>query len=150
MRKRVKKRFLVFVGFMVFGVFLGIIEDLLAVYFSTESAINLKTILIATSIAIPFACIGELIIDRKDLIPKPKLKWLQHLEVFLEFMIFGMVMGIIEDILVITIATQEPVSFSMVGIVALVTLPFAIFGEIIVDRHDWFSWARHEKHLNKV
>ncbi len=58
----------------------------------------------------------------------------KRLEVFLEFLLFGLVMGIIEDVIAIKFSTGEPLTWKVIGIVALVTIPFAIIGELIVDR----------------
>ncbi|MFQ6055885.1 MAG: hypothetical protein ACE5J3_07900 [Methanosarcinales archaeon] len=44
---------------------MGVMEDLLAVRFSTGAAINSKVIFIIVLIAIPFAAFSELIVDRK-------------------------------------------------------------------------------------
>ncbi len=69
-----KKRAEVFLEFLVFGVVMGIVEDLLAVTLTTGAAITWKMILIITLVAIPFAAIGELIVDRYDLITIRKRK----------------------------------------------------------------------------
>jgi len=57
-----------------------------------------------------------------------------RLEVFLEFFIFGLIMGIVEDLIAVRLITGEPFSWKIVGIVALVALPFAVIGELLVDR----------------
>ncbi len=58
----------------------------------------------------------------------------KRLEVFLEFLIFGVAMGIVEDMLAITLATGEPLTWKVIYIVTLVAIPFAAIGELIVDR----------------
>ena len=58
----------------------------------------------------------------------------KKLEVFLEFLVFGVIMGIIEDLIALNFATSEPITWNVVLIVTLVTIPFAAFGELIVDR----------------
>jgi len=63
----------------------------------------------------------------------------KRLEIFLEFLIFGIAMGIVEDLLAIKISTGELITWEMVIIVVLITIPFAIIGELIVDRISWFS-----------
>ncbi|MEK9200694.1 MAG: hypothetical protein AAB909_01835 [Patescibacteria group bacterium] len=60
----------------------------------------------------------------------------KRLEVFLEFMLFGIIMGVTEDLIAVYFVTREPISWHVVGIVVLVTIPFAIIGELIVDHHD--------------
>jgi len=58
----------------------------------------------------------------------------KRMEIFLEFVIFGIVMGIVEDMLAVTLATGEPITWKVIAIVTLVAIPFAAIGELIVDR----------------
>lgn len=58
----------------------------------------------------------------------------RRLEVFLEFLIFGVIMGIIEDLIAVTLSTGEPLTWKILGIITLVAIPFAAIGELIVDR----------------
>ena len=51
---------------------MGVVEDAIAINFITKEPITWKSILIIILIAIPFAVIGELIVDRLDLIPTKK------------------------------------------------------------------------------
>lgn len=66
----------------------------------------------------------------------------RRIEVFLEFLIFGVVIGVIEDILAVKLATGEPITFRILGIVILVAIPFAILGELVVDRIDFIAFFR--------
>jgi hypothetical protein len=59
----------------------------------------------------------------------------KHLEIFLEFLIFGIAMGIVEDLIAVTLSTGEPITWNMIGIITLVAIPFAAIGELIVDRY---------------
>ncbi|MBI1978856.1 MAG: hypothetical protein HYS62_02205 [Candidatus Aenigmarchaeota archaeon] len=43
-------------------------------------------------------------------------------------------MGIIEDLIAVTLSTGEPLTWKILGIIALVAIPFAAIGELIVDR----------------
>jgi len=61
------------------------------------------------------------------------MNW-KRLEIFLEFLIFGVIMGIVEDLIVVTFATGEPITWKIIGIITLVAIPFAAIGELIVDR----------------
>jgi hypothetical protein len=65
-----------------------------------------------------------------------KIKRLQ----FIEFLIVGIVMGVVEDLLAVKFATGAIIDFGVVWIVFLVALPFAILSELIVDRPDF--WKR--------
>ena len=60
-------------------------------------------------------------------------KW----EVIFELLVFGIVIGIIEDLIAIKFATGEPITLKIVGIVILIAIPFAIIGEVIFDRIDF-------------
>ncbi|UZE93921.1 MAG: hypothetical protein IB618_04155 [Candidatus Pacearchaeota archaeon] len=51
----------------------------------------------------------------------------------LEFFIVGMGLGIIEDLIAIGLATGATITWHIVGIIALVSLPFAVISELIVD-----------------
>ncbi len=68
----------------------------------------------------------------------------KRLEVFLEFLIFGIVMGIVEDLIAVTIITGMPITWRSIYIVTLVAIPFAAIGELIVDRIDLIR-----KHIKK-
>ncbi len=58
----------------------------------------------------------------------------KKLEIFLEFLIFGVIMGIVEDMIAVTLVTGEPITLNIVIIITLVAIPFAAVGELIVDR----------------
>ena len=58
----------------------------------------------------------------------------RKLEIFLEFLIFGLVMGIVEDLIAVKVASGDPITWNVIWVVALVAIPFAIIGELIVDR----------------
>jgi hypothetical protein len=67
----------------------------------------------------------------------------KRLEVFLEFLIFGIAIGIVEDIIAIKFATGEPITWKIIGIVVLVAIPFAFLGEILIDQVDFVRmWER--------
>lgn len=48
---------------------MGVIEDLIAITLVTKDPITWRTFIVATAVAIPFAFLGEYIVDRKHLIP---------------------------------------------------------------------------------
>ncbi len=66
----------------------------------------------------------------------------KRVEVFLEFLIFGLVLGIIEDLLVFKLASGDPITWKVLGIIFLVALPFAAISELIVDRTEWIEIKR--------
>lgn len=53
---------------------------------------------------------------------------------FLEFLIFGVVLGVIEDLIAVTLATGEVITLRTLGIIILVAIPFAVLGELLVER----------------
>jgi len=60
----------------------------------------------------------------------------KRIEVFLEFLIFGVIMGVIEDLIAIEVTTGIPITWRTIFIITLVAIPFAVIGELIVDRID--------------
>ena len=60
----------------------------------------------------------------------------------IEFFGIGVVMGATEDLIVVAVATNEEITLQMIGIVMLVTIPFAGFSELVVDqeRFGHFEW----------
>ncbi len=68
-------------------------------------------------------------------------KW-KRVEVIFELLVFGIVIGVVEDIIAITVATDEPVTWGVVGTIVLVAIPFAILGEAIFDRIDFATMFR--------
>jgi hypothetical protein len=68
----------------------------------------------------------------------------KRLEVFLEFLVFGVIMGITEDLIAVTLATGEPITMKIIFIVTLVAIPFAAIGELIVDRVDLLSTKQNK------
>lgn len=66
------------------------------------------------------------------------INW-KRIEVFFEFLVFGVVVGVIEDLIAVKIATGEAITWHIVGVVFLVAIPFAILGEIVVDKIDFIE-----------
>ncbi|PSH00220.1 MAG: hypothetical protein BRC28_00540 [Nanohaloarchaea archaeon SW_4_43_9] len=60
-----------------------------------------------------------------------------RLERFTEFLIFGIILGVTEDMIAIMLATGESFTLRMLGIVIAVTIPFAAFSELVVDSDDY-------------
>lgn len=57
---------------------------------------------------------------------------------FLEFFIVGLALGVVEDLIAITLVTGETINFRVFVIAFFVAFPFAVFSELIVD-HDKFK-----------
>ena len=65
-----------------------------------------------------------------------KTKW-QRLEVFLEFLIFGIIVGVTEDLIAVKVVADVSITWHVVGIIVLIAIPFALLGEVLVDRIDF-------------
>jgi len=63
----------------------------------------------------------------------------EHLERFLEFLVVGVVMGIVEDLIAVKLTTNATIDLRIIWIVILVALPFAAFSELIIDRRDFID-----------
>jgi len=135
MKKSFKQRSELFFEFLIFGVVMGVTEDLIAIKVATDAQFSWHIFWIVILITIPFAILGELIVDKKLFLPK-KYEGYRHknrLEIFFEFLIFGIIVGITEDLIAIKIATDSQFSWNMLWIVTMVAIPFAVIGELIVD-----------------
>lgn len=66
----------------------------------------------------------------------------RKLEVMLELLIFGILLGITEDIIVVLLVTDARITWHVIGIVVLVAIPFAIVGEVLIDNIDFVSLFR--------
>lgn len=51
------------VEFLVIGVLMGVIEDLIAIAFATDATIDWKVIWVVVAVAIPFAYVSEVVVD---------------------------------------------------------------------------------------
>lgn len=76
----------------------------------------------------------------------------RKLEIFLEFFIFGIIIGVIEDVVAVKVTTGEPITWKIIGIIVIIAIPFAYLGEVVADQVDftkylekWFSKKREEK-----
>ena len=58
-------------------------------------------------------------------------------EVMFEFLLFGIVIGVAEDLLAVHFTTGETITLEMVGIVILLAIPFAFLGEFVADHVDF-------------
>lgn len=56
-----------------------------------------------------------------------------------EFLIFGIIIGIIEDLIAIKLTTGASITLKMIGIIVLIAIPFAIFGEVLIDKVDFVA-----------
>ncbi len=63
----------------------------------------------------------------------------RKLEVMFEFLLFGIVFGIIEDLLAVWLVTGERITGSVIWLVVAIAIPFAIIGEIVADNINFVS-----------
>lgn len=63
----------------------------------------------------------------------------KRLEVFFEFLFFGIIVGVIEDLIAVKVTTGEPITWRIFGIIVLIAIPFAVIGELLVDKIDFVA-----------
>lgn len=130
-----KKGIFVFLEFLIGGIFLGIIEDVILIKLITGGEITPLIFLIIFLITLPFAFIGEYVVDRIDLLEILKLnKKYRKIEVFFEFLIFGVLLGIVEDLTAFYFAIGDPITLKVIFIAGSIAVPFAFVSEILLDR----------------
>jgi hypothetical protein len=61
----------------------------------------------------------------------------ERIERFTEFLVVGVVLGVIEDMIAVMLVTGESFTLEMLGIIVMVTVPFAAFSELIVDSDEF-------------
>lgn len=66
---------------------------------------------------------------------------------FLEFLVIGILMGVIEDLLAIWLTTDEPFTLEMVVVVVLVAIPFAAIAELVIDHEEIKPFRYVLRHL---
>ena len=59
-----------------------------------------------------------------------------QIERFMEFLLIGVVMGTVEDLIAVKLATGQTIEPRMIFVVVAVAIPYAAFSELIVDRPD--------------
>ena len=69
------------------------------------------------------------------------MNW-KRVEVFSEFLIFGILVGVIEDIIAVKIVADVAITWGTVGVIVLIAIPFAVLGEVVVDRIDFIELFR--------
>lgn len=69
----------------------------------------------------------------------------RHLRRLLEFFIIGVVMGVIEDVLAIMLATDAKLTPQVILTALVVALPFAVISELVVDHNDLFRTHKSAK-----
>jgi hypothetical protein len=57
---------------------------------------------------------------------------------FAEFFVIGLLFGVVEDLIAIRSVSDTLITWEVLGIVALVALPFAVISELLVDGKDIF------------
>lgn len=132
------KKVELFFEFLVFGLVFGIIEDLIVVESVTYQHITRHMFWSIFFITLLFAIIGELLVDDIDFLKLLKLsKKHRLLEIFSEFLIFGIIMGVFEDLIALYLSTGMGISIRSIKIAVLVAVPFAFVSEVLVDSYDF-------------
>lgn len=132
------KRLFVFLEFLIGGVLLGIIEDFIIIKIVSNEVFSLEIFFIVLLVTIPFAFFGEFIIDKIDFIKLFHLtKRYKRLEIFFEFLIFGVLFGVVEDLTAFYFAVGDKINFKIIITLFLITIPFAFISEFLIDRVDF-------------
>lgn len=66
----------------------------------------------------------------------------KKIEVTLEFFLFGVVIGVVEDIIAVKLVSGEKITLEVIGIIVMIAIPFAILGEIFADNIDFAQYIR--------
>ncbi len=74
----------------------------------------------------------------------------KKLEVMFEFLVFGVVVGIIEDLLAVFFTTGQTITWTTFGIVVLIAVPFAVIGELFADNVDFIKIYKKIFNRNKI
>jgi len=72
-----------------------------------------------------------------------------QIERFMEFLLIGVVMGTVEDLIAVKLATGETIDPKMIFVVVAVAIPFAAFSELIVDRPDMYFLRKTAQIIEK-
>ena len=130
-----RKRLFVFLELLIGGIILGIVEDIILIKILTNEPITWHIIWIIFLVTLPFAFFGELVIDKINFLKLFKLdKKYRKIVTFFQFLIFGIVLGVVEDLAAFYFAIGEPITFKVVLVAFVVAIPFAFIGEIFLDR----------------
>jgi hypothetical protein len=62
-------------------------------------------------------------------------------ERLLEFLVTGLAMGITEDLIAVWLSTGKTITWSVLGIVFAIALPFAFLSEFVVDHPEFLRKA---------
>lgn len=71
----------------------------------------------------------------------------KHLERFFEFLLIGVAMGTVEDLIAVKLSTGTTIDLQVILVVIAVSIPFAAFSELVVDRDD-FRITRKIEQIN--
>jgi hypothetical protein len=129
-----KKRISVFLEFFIMGIILGIVEDIIIIKLLTDEPITLRILFIIVLVALPFSILAEYITYSFDFVKIFNLdekykKW----ETFPGFLIFGVVLGVTEDLIAFFFAVGRPITFKVFLVALLVAIPFAFLGERVMS-----------------
>ncbi|MFB6089333.1 MAG: hypothetical protein ABEK36_06145 [Candidatus Aenigmatarchaeota archaeon] len=68
----------------------------------------------------------------------------KHMNRIAEFLLIGILMGVMEDLLAVKLTTGADLDFRIIGIVILISLPFAILSELVVDKEDFTFFKKNK------
>jgi hypothetical protein len=124
-----------FLEFLLGGIILGIFEDFILVTLLTDEPITLSMLLIIFLVTLPFAVFGEFVVDKVDFLKIFRLnRKYKNWEFFFEFLIFGVLLGVCEDLIAFHFSVSYEIDFFVVLTSLFVAIPFAFISEIIFDK----------------
>lgn len=137
-----------FLEFLVFGIALGMTEDLIVLLLvGGHELITLKSIYTVLLIAVPFALVTELVADKVNF---SKLLGISvKTEIFLEFLVSGIILGITEDLIAITLIAGKPISLKIILLILILSVTFAGISELIVDRVNMMHHRKKRKAIKR-
>lgn len=144
------KRISIFLEFLIGGIILGIIEDIIIISLLTDESISFSVFLVIFLVTLPFAFFSEYVIDNLDFLKIFKIdEKFRKLEVFIEFLVFGIFLGIVEDLVAFYFAIGNLINLEVLIVVIIVAIPFAFISELIFDKINFYLTLKHNKVILK-
>jgi len=143
-------RFSIFLEFLIGGIILGIIEDIILIKLLTDEPITFSIFIIIFLVTLPFAFLGEYVVDRIDFLKMFKLnKKYKKLEIFVEFLFFGVLLGVIEDLTAFYFAIGNAITLNVLVVTIIVAIPFAFISEVVFDKINFYLTLKQNKIILK-
>lgn len=144
------KRWIVFLEFLIGGIFIGILEDFILIETLTRTPLTLPVLLTIFLVTLPFAFLGEYVVDKIDFLRLFHLdKRHRKKELFLEFLIFGVLIGVIEDLTAFYFSIGQAITSKVILTAFIIAIPFAFVSELLIDKIDFEKSLKKKKFIWK-